>query len=580
MAAENGSSKRQPSARASSRCRWRTSGAWPVARRCRARSSAVCAPDTGTSARPFVRRSTCDDQSRGRGSGSHRVLRHDGADPEPGRGARDIPAPFCPGFCVLCRRCVLASRERRASRGRRSPDGRPHREARAAARRPNPLHRHLPYVWDARVAHAGISPYAYPPSARELEPLRDLAVFPHLNHPTWRTIYPPAAQTFFRLVYAVRSDSVSAMKLAVGLAELIGLATVVGLLRAGGRPLSNAVIYAWNPLVLIEVWGMGHLDGLVVPAVAGAVWMALRGRMRSRSAPRRGSAAQTVPGGLTGTPPDSGLARCRDGLCRGDPRGLRPRLLAGTEVLGSLPRYLTEEYFNPGLLRSVVDAPHLAVVAGSVWILAVGAWRRDAVMPSRAIPLIGGLLLLSPNLFPWYVIWLVPFLAWSPLGPLDCLHRLSRPRLQLLPSAAVGDSQLGSCPRVRAIGARGAVAPRHPAPRLPLAGALHMTAVPLPLRPPLPRSLYLETTSRCNSLCETCILTFGGREPQRDLSWGGVPSGRRSVFPPSTGPCSTASASRSSTATCPGWSPISKRATRTSCSTPTPSPYRRRQLEP
>ncbi len=41
----------------------------------------------------------------------------------------------------------------------------------------------------------------------------------------------------------------------------------------------------------------------------------------------------------------------------------------------------------------------------------------------------------------------------------------------------------------------------------------------LTLRPPLPRSLYLETTSRCNSLCETCILTFGGREPAKDLAW-------------------------------------------------------------
>jgi MoaA/NifB/PqqE/SkfB family radical SAM enzyme len=41
----------------------------------------------------------------------------------------------------------------------------------------------------------------------------------------------------------------------------------------------------------------------------------------------------------------------------------------------------------------------------------------------------------------------------------------------------------------------------------------------LATRPPLPRSLYLETTSRCNSLCETCILTFGGREPQKDLTW-------------------------------------------------------------
>ena len=46
-----------------------------------------------------------------------------------------------------------------------------------------------------------------------------------------------------------------------------------------------------------------------------------------------------------------------------------------------------------------------------------------------------------------------------------------------------------------------------------------MMSLPLTLRPPLPRSLYVETTSRCNSLCETCILTFGGREPQKDLGW-------------------------------------------------------------
>jgi len=40
-----------------------------------------------------------------------------------------------------------------------------------------------------------------------------------------------------------------------------------------------------------------------------------------------------------------------------------------------------------------------------------------------------------------------------------------------------------------------------------------------PARPPLPRSIYVETTSRCNSLCETCILTFGGREAKRDLTY-------------------------------------------------------------
>jgi hypothetical protein len=272
-------------------------------------------------------------------------------------------------------------------------------------------------VWDARVAHIGISPYAYPPSARELEPLRDQALFPHLNHPTWRTIYPPAAQTFFRLVFHVRPDSVAAMKVAVGLVELIGLAAVVGLLRAGGRPLSTAAIYAWNPLVLIEVWGMGHLDGLVVPAVAGAACMTLRGRHAVAGALLGGGALlKLYPAALLALLPIPAWPAAGMGFVAVILAGYGPGLLAGTDVLGSLPRYLTEEYFNPGLLRSTL-APHLAAVAAGVWILAVGAWRRDAVMPSRAIPLIGGALLLSPNLFPWYVIWLVPFLAWSPSVP-------------------------------------------------------------------------------------------------------------------------------------------------------------------
>ena len=47
----------------------------------------------------------------------------------------------------------------------------------------------------------------------ELEPLRDGEVFPRLNHPTWRTIYPPGAQAFFQLVYRLRPDNVLAQAL-------------------------------------------------------------------------------------------------------------------------------------------------------------------------------------------------------------------------------------------------------------------------------------------------------------------------------------------------------------------------------
>jgi radical SAM protein with 4Fe4S-binding SPASM domain len=35
---------------------------------------------------------------------------------------------------------------------------------------------------------------------------------------------------------------------------------------------------------------------------------------------------------------------------------------------------------------------------------------------------------------------------------------------------------------------------------------------------PLPAELYIEPTNRCNSLCETCVRTFGKLEPLRDLT--------------------------------------------------------------
>ncbi len=230
------------------------------------------------------------------------------------------------------------------------------------------------YVWDARVAQAGISPYLYAPWAKELEPLRDGEVFARLNHPTWRTIYPPGAQAFFQAVYRLRPDSVLAMKAALGVAELLGLAAVIGLLRASGRPVSQVVIYAWNPLVLLEtlvkIYPAALLFLLPVAAWPAFLFVVLL--------------------------------------------GYAPALIAGSPVLGSLPRYVAEEYFNPGIVRSVLDAPALTMVAAALWLALTSLTRRDSPLSARAVPLIGGLVLLSPNIFPWYAVWLVPFLAVAP----------------------------------------------------------------------------------------------------------------------------------------------------------------------
>jgi alpha-1,6-mannosyltransferase len=274
------------------------------------------------------------------------------------------------------------------------------------------------YVWDARVASAGIDPYVYPAAAPELAGLRDAEIYPRLNHATWRTVYPPLAQTFFLAVYRLAPDSVAAMKLALGIAELLALASLVLLLSRLDLPLGRLTIYAWNPLVLLEVWGSGHLDALVLLLVTTA---ALASVCR-----RNGVAAVLLGIGTLVKLYPAVLLLLLPGR-----RRVIAYALAGAAVVAAIAlsgfgrwpitpiwRYVSDEYFNPGLVRSFVNEPMLALAATAVWVLVVAsrAGTRDFV--EQAVPMVIGVIVLGANVFPWYVVWLVPFLAVTPSVPL------------------------------------------------------------------------------------------------------------------------------------------------------------------
>jgi len=271
------------------------------------------------------------------------------------------------------------------------------------------------YVWDARVSNAGIDPYAYAPVAPEVDGLRDADIYPRLNHPTWRTVYPPVAQALFRAVYRIAPDNVFALKAAFGLAELLAFAALAFLLRTLEIPLGRLTIYAWNPLLLVEIWGSGHLDALVLATVTTAALASARGR--------DGIAAMLLGvGTLVKLYPAVLLLLL--------PRGRRASayalfgivMIAGTTTAGGLGhwpimpmwRYVSGEYFNPGLVRSLVNEPLAALAATAIWV-AVIAWRaRAGSLAERAAPMIAGVIVLGANVFPWYVVWLVPFLAVRP----------------------------------------------------------------------------------------------------------------------------------------------------------------------
>jgi hypothetical protein len=134
------------------------------------------------------------------------------------------------------------------------------------------------YVWDGRVWASGINPFDYAPSADALAHLRDSAVWPKINHPDIPTIYPPAAQFVFGL-NGLLGGGPALLKLLLLVVEGVGLAAVwhwFGRRRERWDVVRDVlVIYALNPLVMVEVAWSGHVDVLAWTPMAAAilVWM-------------------------------------------------------------------------------------------------------------------------------------------------------------------------------------------------------------------------------------------------------------------------------------------------------------------
>jgi len=271
------------------------------------------------------------------------------------------------------------------------------------------------YVWDARVAAAGIDPYAYAPSAPHVAPLRDSTIYPRLNHPTWQTVYPPPAQAFFRAVYWIAPDSVIAMKLALGLVELLALAALALLLRTLDLPLGRLAIYAWNPLLLVEIWGDGHLDALVLATVTLAALASARRRDGLAAALLGlGTLFKLYPVILFPLLPGRRRASVIVAFASVIGAGIVATGGLAHWPVAPIGRYVRDEYFNPGLVRSLVNEPAPALAVAAAWVIAV-AWRGGARhLAQRAVPLVAGFIVLAPNVFPWYAVWLVPLLAVTP----------------------------------------------------------------------------------------------------------------------------------------------------------------------
>lgn len=271
------------------------------------------------------------------------------------------------------------------------------------------------YVWDGRLQRLGHNPYLVIPSDPEALRLHT-AETSNLNNPDLPSPYPPGAELFFRAVTAIR-ESTSAMKVAFVLCDLGIVFVLLDLMHSGGQESYLVLIYAWNPLLAIEVAGSGHVDifGALLLVISVA---ALARRWRALAALMFGLAVAVKFLPIVLLPIYWKRVRIRDAVLAVAAGGLLyvPFLHHGRLSTGSLGTYLQTFRFNGPVfaaLDHVVDPRWLAGLAVLVGLLTASWLRktRRVLSPDVFAWPMAASLLFAPVVFPWYLLWLLPFLT-------------------------------------------------------------------------------------------------------------------------------------------------------------------------
>ena len=287
------------------------------------------------------------------------------------------------------------------------------------------------YIWDGRVQLAGINPYLYAPSSPQVAYLRD-ALYPSVNHAAIPTIYPPLAQLFFRAI-CVLSATPAAFKLALLLCDW-GLCLLVAhtLVRRGQDP-RRVVLYAWNPLPLVEIAGSGHIDALGVLILFAALYALHNQRWAAAICALAGAfLVKLVPLALLPTFWRRPCAawfnfRKRSALLLFPTLGLLafwPFASAGEKLATGLLTYVQHWHFNAAaysLFRFALQPWDDHAYAHARWlctalfaVVALGVQIRYRDPYRAAFATLGAYILLSPTVHPWYLLWVLPFLAFFP----------------------------------------------------------------------------------------------------------------------------------------------------------------------
>lgn len=161
------------------------------------------------------------------------------------------------------------------------------------------------FIWDGRLLTQGISPFHEIPSklmqfpAFSEDPINQ-HLYQGMNSGDYFTVYPPLAQWMFyasvRLVPNNIVGSLVVMRLIIILFEIGSIMLLLRILVHAGLPKRNVLIYAWNPLVVVELTGNLHFEAIMIFFVLLAIyWLQPLRWQWSAFALAAGAAVKLVP---------------------------------------------------------------------------------------------------------------------------------------------------------------------------------------------------------------------------------------------------------------------------------------------
>jgi hypothetical protein len=296
------------------------------------------------------------------------------------------------------------------------------------------------YLWEGRLWLLGENPYRIPPDDPSLAPLRD-ALWEPINNKSLASIYPPLLQLLFAAA-ALLGGKVWTIKLLALLGLLVSVAIVARVTR---RP-RLALALGLNPLALSETALNGHFDFLV-----GGLLLLAAGSLGRRAFWSAGVATWSAVGmkviGLVLVPLFWRRPRALVAMLCGSALLLLPLVLwrapgdptsgpgqfavrwQGNDSLFAILHVIAGRAMEP---ESAALAARLAVGVAMLGVTFLVLRAKQPPLESARV-LIWAVLLLSPQVHPWYLGWLLPLelacggragLAWSALvfaayAPLD-----------------------------------------------------------------------------------------------------------------------------------------------------------------